>query len=71
MKFIGFGTYDTETIYLISLRPAYHALMDPTTGYTFGSAIEFMSDRLCYYVDEDQLEIRQLDFINYTVTLAN
>ena len=60
----GFGNYDDETIYSVSFRPAYHDLMDPTTGYTFGSAIEFMSGELYYYPDEERLEIRQLDFIN-------
>lgn len=60
----GFGAYDTETIYSISFRPAYHSTMDPTTGYTLGSAIEFMSGELYYYANEDKLEIRQLDLIN-------
>ncbi len=61
---LGFGHYDNETVYSLALRPAYHSLMDPTTGYTFGSAIEFMSGELYYYEEEQKLEIRQLDFIS-------
>lgn len=60
----GFGSYDSWSVVSLSLRPAYHDLMDPSTGYTMGSAIEFLSGELYYYTDEQKLEIRQLDFIS-------
>jgi hypothetical protein len=60
---LGIGSYDSETVISLALRPAYHDLMAPTTGYTLGSAIEFLSGDLYYYTDEQKFEIRQLDLI--------
>ena len=60
----GFGSYDSKDVLSISLRPAYHDLMDPSAGYTLGSAIEFLSAEFYYYTDEQKLEIRQLDAIS-------
>ncbi len=60
----GFGSYDSQDFVSLSLRPAYHDLMDPSAGYTLGSAIEFLSGELYYYTDEQKLEVRQLDAIS-------
>lgn len=60
----GFGSYDSQDFISLSLRPAYHDLMDPSAGYTLGSAIEFLSGELYYYTGEQKLEIRQLDAIS-------
>lgn len=60
----GFGSYDSKDFVSISLRPAYHDLMDPSEGYTLGSAIEFLSGEFYYYTDEQKLEVRQLDAIS-------
>lgn len=61
---VGAGSYDSKSVVSLSFRPAYHDLMDPSTGYTMGSAIEFLSGDLYYYTDEQKLELRQLDFIS-------
>ena len=61
---VGAGSYDSQSVISLSFRPAYHDLMDPSTGYTPGSAIEFLSGDLYYYTDEQKLEVRQLDFIS-------
>ncbi|CAA6691602.1 Unannotated [Lentimonas sp. CC19] len=60
----GFGSYDSRDFISFSLRPAYHDLMDPSAGYTLGSAIEFLSGEFYYYTDEQKLEVRQLDAIS-------
>lgn len=59
----GAGHYDGESVISLSLRPAYHDLMDPSTGYTLGSAIEFLNGTFYYYTDAQKWELRHLDFV--------
>ncbi len=56
------GDFFTE----ISIRPAYHNLMDPGEGYSDGSEIEFAKTTLRYYTEKSQFKLHAFDLINIT-----
>ncbi|OEY67895.1 hypothetical protein BG841_03465 [Marinobacter sp. X15-166B] len=44
----------------LTLRPAYHDLLDPPAGYRHGAELEFLRVDARYYTDNQSLELEQL-----------
>ena len=58
------GVRDRRIFQEISYRPAYHELLDPESGFTEGSQIEFAAATLRYYPKDEKLRLQRLDVIN-------
>ena len=55
------GGRDSDRNYLeLSLRPAYHDLLDPPAGYRPGAQLQFLRLDARYYTDNDELQLEQL-----------
>jgi hypothetical protein len=48
----------------VSLKPAYHGLMDPDEGYAPGSQIDFLAARIRYYPEPRSLRLDRLTLID-------
>lgn len=44
----------------LSLRPAYHDILDPPAGYRSGAQLQFLRLDARYYTDNDELQLEQL-----------
>jgi hypothetical protein len=61
---LGVGFRDDDFFEEVSIRPAYHNLLDSDEGYLVGSQIDFANLVLRHYPDRRQLELHALDLIS-------
>lgn len=61
---VGVGVKKGEAFQEIRLRPAYHALTDPSGGYLAGSQIVFLDTRLRYSDEGHDVTLEQLDLVD-------
>lgn len=57
---IAGGRWDDRNFTQLTLRPAYHDLLDPPQGYRPGAQLQFLRLDLRYYTDNDELQVEQL-----------
>ena len=60
----GFGWRNHEIFEEISVRAAYHDLLDPDPGYTQDAQIELLDLRLRHYHEKNQFRIERFTFAN-------
>ncbi len=60
----GWGVSNRDAFMELRLRPAYHDLCDPQTGFAQGSAISFLDTRLRFFADKQKIELESLDLIS-------
>ncbi|WP_447963746.1 Lnb N-terminal periplasmic domain-containing protein [Nitrospira sp. Ecomares 2.1] len=60
----GFGWRNHEIFEEISVRAAYHDLLDPDAGYTQDAQIELLDLRLRYYHSRNQFRVERFTFAN-------
>lgn len=60
----GLGWSEGAPFEALSVRPAYHDLLDDPTGYTSGAQIELMNAEFRYYNQDDRLLLHRLSFAN-------
>ncbi len=58
---MGGGVDDGEAFGEFSLRPAYHDLLDPETGFVEGSEIQFLGITARWYENDELPELQRLD----------
>jgi len=61
---VGIGWRQDEFFEEINLRPAYHDLLDPETGYAPDAQIEFMAAKLRHYEKHNQFRLEQLTLLD-------
>lgn len=61
---VGAGWRQDEFFEEINLRPAYHDLLDPETGYTPHAQIEFLSLKLRHYEKRNQFRLERLTLLD-------
>lgn len=54
------GRWDDRNFSQLTLRPAYHDLLDPPEGYRSGAELEFLRLDLRYYTDNDEVQLERL-----------
>lgn len=60
----GAGQLSDDEYVSFQLRPAYHDVLDPHTGYSKNSQINFLDFNVRYYPDDKKLRLRKLTVIN-------
>ena len=63
---LGVGSLDGEAYARLRLRPAFHGLVDPDTGFARGASISFMDIEARYYKDRHESELERLDILDIT-----
>jgi hypothetical protein len=58
------GHYGQRNYLDLAFRPAYHDFSDPAPGYRPGSQLQFLNTELRYYLDSDELKLRQLNVVD-------
>lgn len=66
---LGFGTLAGEEFVEVSVKPAYHELLDPEPGYDPGSQIDFLHVAARYGLAGRELRLHRLDLVQ-VVSLA-
>ncbi len=66
---VSLGTDDGDFFIELGFRPVLHDLLDPGDGYVDGAGVDFLSTRLRYYPQQEQLRVQRLDLLNI-VSLA-
>ena len=61
---VGFGFDDGDGFTELMVRPGYHDLLDPEGGYTRGAQINVLSTALRYYLDDSELHLQSLQFVD-------
>ncbi len=61
---ISYGYENDQSFLQLSLRPALHDLLDPPGGYIDGAALDFLDIAGRYYVNDDNLVLEYLDFVD-------
>lgn len=61
---LGAGFREDDFFQEISLRPAYHHIMDTDDGYLQGAQIEFANIAMRYYPGKERVELNTLDLIS-------
>ncbi len=59
----GAGISNDESFVSLAYRPAYHELLDPSTGFEPGAQIVFFGGEVRYWPDREEVDIQQLDLI--------
>ncbi|AOY90373.1 hypothetical protein BKP64_18345 [Marinobacter salinus] len=54
------GQLDHREFTQLTLRPAYHDILDPPEGYRSGAQLQFLRLDARYYTDNDELQLEQL-----------
>ncbi|MGP4843690.1 Lnb N-terminal periplasmic domain-containing protein [Marinobacter sp. 1Y8] len=54
------GQQDSRNFAQLTLRPAYHDLLDPPEGYRSGAQLQFLRLDARLYTDNDELQVEQL-----------
>lgn len=57
---LGGGRMGDRNFSRLTLRPAYHDLLDPPAGYRSGAQLQFLRLDARYYTDNDELQLEQL-----------
>ncbi|MEX0604833.1 MAG: DUF4105 domain-containing protein [Marinobacter sp.] len=57
---LGGGQQGDRHYAQLTLRPAYHDLLDPPEGYRPGAQLQFLRLDARYYTDNDELQVEQL-----------
>ncbi|KAA1176409.1 DUF4105 domain-containing protein [Marinobacter salinexigens] len=57
---LGAGQLDHREFTQITLRPAYHDVLDPPAGYRSGAQLQFLRMDARYYTDNDELQMEKL-----------
>ncbi|MDK9556592.1 DUF4105 domain-containing protein [Marinobacter sp. M216] len=57
---IGAGQLAHREFTQLTLRPAYHDVLDPPAGYRAGAQLQFLRLDARYYTDNDELQLEQL-----------
>ncbi|MDO3720886.1 DUF4105 domain-containing protein [Marinobacter sp. chi1] len=57
---LGAGQIDHREFIRLSLRPAYHDLLDPPAGYREGAQLQFLGLDTRYYTDNDEWQVEEL-----------
>ncbi|MDI6797463.1 MAG: DUF4105 domain-containing protein [Desulfatibacillaceae bacterium] len=60
----GWGLASGDAFMELRLRPAYHDLCDPQTGFADGSAISFLDTRLRFFADKQKFELESLEILS-------
>jgi hypothetical protein len=66
---LQYGKVAEEPFAELSLRPAYHNLLDADEGYLTGSQIDFANAVVRYYRDQEKVRLQSLDLVSI-VSLA-
>jgi hypothetical protein len=61
---VGAGWRQDEFFEEINIRPAYHDLLDPETGYTPHAQIEFLALKLRHYEKRNQFRLERLTVLD-------
>jgi hypothetical protein len=61
---LGAGLDSSRGYTLLGLRPAYHDILDPGTGYKPGAAISFMDTEIRYFPSDNDLYLDKLTFVD-------
>jgi len=61
---IGTGIRENDSFAEMTLRPAYHSLMDNDRGYVEGSQIIFTGLGFRYYFESERLKLQNVDLID-------
>ena len=67
---ISYGYENDQSFLQLSLRPALHDLLDPPGGYIDGAELDFLDAAGRYYVNEGNLVLEYLDFVDIVSTPA-
>lgn len=57
---LGGGRMGDRNFSQLTIRPAYHDLLDPPAGYRSGAQLQFLRLDARYYTDNDELQLEQL-----------
>ncbi|QSP95039.1 DUF4105 domain-containing protein [Marinobacter salinisoli] len=57
---LGAGQIDGREFVRMSLRPAYHDLLDPPAGYRQGAQLQFLGLDTRYYTDNNEWQVEQI-----------
>jgi len=57
---LGGGRHGNRNFSQLTLRPAYHDVLDPPAGYRSGAQLQFLRLDARYYTDNDELQVEQL-----------
>ncbi|MBW0147467.1 Lnb N-terminal periplasmic domain-containing protein [Marinobacter arenosus] len=57
---LGAGQLAHREFTQLTLRPAYHDVLDPPAGYRAGAQLQFLRLDARYYTDNDELQLEQL-----------
>ncbi len=57
---LGAGQLGDQDMVQLTLRPAYHDLLDPPEGYRPGAQLQFLRLDMRYYTDNDEFQVEQL-----------
>lgn len=60
----GLGRRSQDDFLSFKLRPAYHDVVDPPSGYSNGAQINFLDLHARYYPDSEKLQLDKLTVIN-------
>ncbi|OGT99186.1 MAG: hypothetical protein A2079_06295 [Geobacteraceae bacterium GWC2_48_7] len=61
---IGGGFDRGKPFIQAGIRPAYHSLIDPDTGYVKGAQIQFLDSELRYYPRQEHLRLERLSLVD-------
>ena len=61
---IGFGWREGKPFERLTIRPAYHDLLDDETGYLPGAQIELLNTEFRYYHQGGRFELHRISFAN-------
>ena len=61
---IGAGSHSGDTFLSLRFRPAYHDILDPLTGYSRGSQINFLDFRARYVPTDNSLQLDRFTIID-------
>ena len=57
---VGGGRMGERNFSQLTLRPAYHDVLDPPAGYRSGAQLQFLRLDARYYTDNDELQMEQI-----------
>jgi len=64
------GLIDDESFYDLEWRPAYHDILDSSTGFVSSSGLEFMKLKLRYSPTEENLHLQEVTLLNIESLVA-
>ena len=61
---IGYGYEDSLHFFQFDMRPAYHDLFDPQSGFIRGAQLEFFNAAIRYWPRKDRVNLERLNLVN-------